>query len=784
MKKYVAVLLLVATLLTILSVFSSCATDDSIKESGKISVDLEGYTLLFPDPDEGDVTTTFREQAEGLAERFSFVSGVGVDALYATSAKGVAKKVIVVGQTGNRAVKRLARTIKGDGFAIKVKRNKILIIGSSPVMTMYGMQYLAQRYLAEESASTKVILPRRVRADKLPMMELASSEGTECSFVYDASLDTKEGNLWAEPDNSAQYDYPYAALLDCLGKLATVTELKNTSFVKKADTAPSMDNEIVIGLADRAEVEECLAEIPSEGYGVFVRNGKTLVIGRSDTALSYAHGYFRDLMSDALVKDKKGVVSVRMPVGLALTGLCFEKYVTDFPKPDGVKLYNMQDAGDKSLQYLYMGEGVNADAFHTYCAKLEGEGYVLRTENDIRGSFFATYVNEQTNTTLYVAYNAFSHGEKEFKYKPRLKVISASLDNVAVPDEKFVTPLSTFVKRTDASITALSMVTDAVGMGYVIMLEDGSFIVFDGGQQNDTYQRLVKVLWSLHTRVYGKSPDEKDPLHIAAWVVTHSHSDHYNVFSSFLSVYGNSSYVKIDYIMGNFPSNMAVSNAAGKDTVLIDSMQSFAQRAGKECQYIKIHTGQKYYFPGLDMEVLYTQEDANPMRLNLFNDTSCIVRFTMRAHTADEQGNAVSNAEAKAVTSVWTGDAFIYGSRFTSAMYGDYMKSDMVQVAHHGNIGCESPFYNFVAPTIVWFPHVYNSFWGYTRGTSNAWQYKVDYNLVYGIGSVRYVYVSDEYCVTLPIRASGADYASIYDAITGKGVAYGSRAAVEIVKSA
>ena len=134
MRKHIAVLLLMATLFSVLSIFSGCATDDAIRESGKISVDLEGYTLLFPDPNNGTVTTTFREQAEGLAGRFSLVSGVGVDTLYVTSAKGVTKKAIVVGQTGNRAVKRLARTIKGDGFAIKVKRNKIVIIGSSPVI--------------------------------------------------------------------------------------------------------------------------------------------------------------------------------------------------------------------------------------------------------------------------------------------------------------------------------------------------------------------------------------------------------------------------------------------------------------------------------------------------------------------------------------------------------------------------------------------------------------------------------------------------------------------------
>ncbi len=779
MKKMIAVLLLVATLLGALSVLGGCATDDTIRASGKISVDLEGYTLVFPDPSDGSVSTTFREQAKALASRLSTITGVDVRPLSRKDCDQK-KKVILVGETGDRAVKSLARSIKGEGFAIKVKKNRIVIAGSTPVMTMFAMQYLTENYLVEQSESTSVTLPRRVCANKIPTMELASTEGTDCTFVYDTSLDTKEGNLWAEPDNTAQYDYPYAAFLDCLNNLAKATELTARDFLKKADTAPSEENEIVIGIVDRPEVEECLATLPGEGFGVFVRNGKTLVLAHSDTALSYAHGYFRDLMSDALVKDKEGGVSVQLPLGLALTGLCFENYVTDFPKPDGVTLYNTQDAGDKSLQYLYMGEGVSADAFRAYCTKLEGEGYTLRSENEIEESLFATYVNETKRITLYVAYNAFIHGKDSYKYKPRLKVISASLENVTVPDDKLFKAPESFKKRTDASITALPMAASAVGMGYVIMLEDGSFVVFDGGRQSDTLERLWNIMVSLHTQVYGKAPSSENPIHISAWIVTHSHNDHYDVFFSFLTRYGKSSLVKIDYVMGNYPAKMTAHNAAGKDFTLADSAATLPNYVGEDCKFIKIHTGEKYHFAGLEIEVLYTQEDANPIRLNLFNDTSCIVRFTMQAHDADKDGNAVKNNEAKAVTSIWTGDAFIYGSRFASAMYGDYMQSDMVQVAHHGNIGCESHFYNNIKPTAIWFPHTYDAFRNYTRGGVSAWQYKVDYDLVHGIGSVRYAYVSYAHCVTLPLRASGADYASIFDAITGESVVYGSKAAIAI----
>lgn len=778
MKRWVAALLLVATLLTSLVSFSGCATGDAVRTGGKINLDPEGFTLVFPDPDNGEVSATFREQAKSFASRLSVVTGVDVRAL-SRKDSDAGRKVILVGETGDGAARRLSRSIKGEGFAIKVKKNSIVIAGSTPVMTMYALQYLTENYLTEESSNGKVTLPRRVRANRLPTMELANSEGTNCSFVYDASLDTKEGNPWREPDNAAQYDYPYAALLDCLGNLAKVTELKSNTFVKKADTAPSEENEIVVGIADRDEVRESLATLSGEAFGVFVKNGKTLVLAHSDTALSYAHGYFRDLMSDALIKREDGTVSVQLPIGLALTGLCFENYATDFPKPDGVTLYNTQDAGDKSLQYLYMGDGVNADAFRAYCTKLEGEGYALLCENEIEESLFATFVSEAKNTTLYVAYNAFVHASGNYNYKPRLKVISASLDSVTVPDERLLSAPESFKRRTDASVTALPLVANAVGMGYVIMLEDGSFVIFDGGRYDDSLNRLWNILVSLHTRAHGKAPSGEEPIHISAWVITHSHNDHYDVFFKFLDNYGRSPLVKLDYVLGNYPSQMTANNAAGRDFSM-GSSHLIPQRVKGDCKFIKIHTGQRYYFPGLEIEVLYTQEDANPVRLDLFNDTSCIMRFTMQSHNTDEDGNAVKNSEAKSVTSIWTGDAFIYGSRFASAMYGKSLQSDMVQVAHHGNVGCESHFYRNIRPTAIWFPHVYESYRSYTQGGVSAWQYKVDYDLVYDIGTVKYAYVSDTWCVTLPLRASGADYSGIFDAITGESVDYGSRSALQI----
>ena len=159
---------------------------------------------------------------------------------------------------------------------------------------------------------------------------------------------------------------------------------------------------------------------------------------------------------------------------------------------------------------------------------------------------------------------------------------------------------------------------------------------------------------------------------------------------------------------------------------------------------------------------------SNPIRYDLFNDTSCTLRFTMQA--TDAKGNAVSNKEAT-VTAIWTGDTFIYGSRFMTAMYGPDLKADMVQVAHHGNVGCESPLYDNIDPTLIWFPHTYALFQSYTKYPSPNWQSTVDRKLVFE-GNVKYAFVSDGACVTIALRTTGPDYDGVFDALTGEVIPY------------
>ena len=68
--------------------------------------------------------------------------------------------------------------------------------------------------------------------------------------------------------------------------------------------------------------------------------------------------------------------------------------------------------------------------------------------------------------------------------------------------------------------------------------------------------------------------------------------------------------------------------------------------------------------------------------------------------------------------------------------------------------------------------------------TSSNWYSKVDQHLLYDVDSVKYVYVADDYHLTLELKPSGPDYGGIKDLKTGKTISYYSVSGASLKSSA
>ncbi len=774
-KRTLSLFLAMLLLLSVCTLFASCKKEAGITVSkDKVEVDLKGYTLVYAESDTGN--GAYKKAVTHFATSLKNATGRGYSLKTASNAElGEDAAAIVVGNTGFDESKKAKKSISGVGFSIQVKENRVVIVGSDELLTVYALQYFLDNYLSEHEGGTKMSLPETATANELPMVVLADSENGGIPFVYGSECheDTSHpvAGLQGVYTNDMR-DAPVIAAADTLKYAMDATNLRKKSFTVTKDSAEEKAIELLLGHTNRAESAACLAELSVYEYGFFVKNGKMVLSAWNDAQMFTANTMLADLLKLATKKDGEQA-TIAFPEGFVCKNFSDGNFITDFPKPDDISLYHTMDTSEKTLQYVYKGEGVNAAAYHAYVEKLLKNGYKTVTENEIEDSLFATLVNNTENVMLYVSYNAYAHeDEYAHAYDPLIRVVSAPIGEGAaiVPPAELLSKPTSYKKVTDMAITALEIVGSSVGMCYIITLEDGSFIIFDGGAQGsmDMAKKIWTTLNARYEMIFGEKPQDKDGkrIHIAAWVITHSHGDHYGAPTSFWATYSSNKTWEMDYLIGNYPSASAVNYVANSDILRMADIVDYCQSNGFE--FLKVHAGQKYYFANLEIEVLTTYEDLAPARIKNQNDTSTVLRFTSQATTDGKTPVGAPN------TSIWLGDANNQQSRYLCAMYGDYLKSDMVQVGHHGNIGCETDLYDSIKAEVVWFPNSLGSFRSYVHelNRNHSWVYAVDYRLVHENPWTKYVFVSGgdgknpqgerKIDLTLPF---GEDGAPAYDAI-------------------
>ncbi|MBR2353734.1 MAG: MBL fold metallo-hydrolase, partial [Clostridia bacterium] len=271
-------------------------------------------------------------------------------------------------------------------------------------------------------------------------------------------------------------------------------------------------------------------------------------------------------------------------------------------------------------------------------------------------------------------------------YSGKNRTLTVTVDSLADPiycpsngaDRKTVTNNSFSIMTLDYSKYTCAAGCDPRydnnGLSYVITLDDGRFIVYDGGypypRAND--DEILYEFMRDNNRREGK------PV-IAAWILTHSHNDHYGAFTTFTERFAH--LVELETVVAN--TAPAYCYSKGHDATLED-MSRFVQRFGPKARQVRPHIGQMLHFGALEIEVLYTHEQFhfNRMELNQENSASLVSRIFMDGKTFFLPGDAM---EAVCLDLV--------------RLYGDYLNSDFMQIPHHGNRGNKIELYETVKPT-------------------------------------------------------------------------------------
>ena len=410
-------------------------------------------------------------------------------------------------------------------------------------------------------------------------------------------------------------------------------------------------HEILIGNTRRTETREALARLAYNQYGIFCFGDRIAVVGHCVAATMKAAEKF-------LAMD-----SLELTDGCSLVETV-EEWIVDFPRFEAGKYLGMSDCSHDRVEWVWGRVGLSA--LEDYLACLLQNGYESIFQNLRDGNRAYRFV--KGSHFLSLLYLRATH---------TLRVVSGSLEKTSV-----VEPWA-LDDSLNAPVTLTQMALDyfggSFGMCYILTLEDGSFVIIDGGQvrvaggQPKTYDylRLYTLLCELNKRPDGE-------IVVSAWLMTHEHADHFNVFywfCRFCHDFGKK--VTIKRYCDCSCSDAVSFNAKNPDYPTTRGRLAKAREWIGGFDTVTLHTGDRFSFGELDFEILYTVDDLFPQRLHYFNDSSFVARMTYRGQTT-----------------MWLGDICTAPSQFLRTHWSKKtLKSEIVQLAHHGLNGAEEELY-------------------------------------------------------------------------------------------
>ena len=481
-------------------------------------------------------------------------------------------------------------------------------------------------------------------------------------------------------------------------RLAKVTEYVDVLAARTGITLTvARDNATVTGrrilittAAGKTAAADFLASTSYTGYAIGAAGNDIVVSAYFDVALRAALSALFATVSD----------DGEIPTGVSAK--------CDFGVGEGVPLLATNGTLDNgSLYYANYNSytasysDVSAAEHLAYRDLLVERGFVLYAENAINGNLFATYTasGRVVNLAFYPSLSAM-----DITVTPEGAMLPTA---VAAPYEKNpdITPSVTLMDHELAS--------------YVMQLEDGSFLIVDGGDLNRA--GAMDKMWDHLTSL---TPAGQKPV-ISLWMLTHAHSDHSLLFVSFLEKYKDDLILKA--VAYNFPDYESL-DMKNEPIYEYQGFDGLAVCAAKVERVLDLYypdtkwwiprTGEVHSVAGAEIEILFTHEDKDPKAFTGGNTTSSGWRVTLGGSTV-----------------VYLGDMTDDSCKRIAGLYGAELEADILQVTHHGVSGGDLALYQYVDPKICFWGTAKANFEGdkcngtgdYAKYTYNYWVRTTDW---------------------------------------------------------
>ena len=272
-------------------------------------------------------------------------------------------------------------------------------------------------------------------------------------------------------------------------------------------------------------------------------------------------------------------------------------------------------------------------------------------------------------------------------------------------------------------------------MSYVIQLPDRSFIIVDGGTNTDNNKAI------LYDYLISRTPGGTKP-EIECWFITHTDADHIGLATAFIKEYKDK--IIVNSFAYNFPDptelKSTVDNVGGGGTGngIADAYEGALKHSTAfinaiavsfpNAQVLTPSTGARYSFNGLNADILRTCDDSDA-ELMIANDATTVERFTFT--DSNKTFLVLGDLQDR------EGDEGVSNCTTLAENYGTALRSDVLQVTHHGLYGGCVALYKQITPSVCLWSTPYDTIAskGYTTKEYNTY--------LWGLNGTKHYYSSE-----------------------------------------
>jgi len=552
-------------------------------------------------------------------------------------------KEIVIASTTRSASAESMKKISGIGYRVEFIGEKLVITASNDTILKSAVQKLFDTWKTEDG---KIILHNTtVLTEDLSNGMLPLYENGEFKYKIVIQASAKASVFDAAEDMS--------------GRISTLTGKSvglnyDTMFTESADAF-----EICIGKTNRAASDVFYSSLESAfEYRVSISENKIHIGSNNDDALAKAINAFSDYICSEIYGTYCGTPAIDK--NYSLTGTLSET-LNAFPLPSVGTSRGMMMTGDD--EYVMYYQDITQNDYQSYVSTLTSNGCVIDETYEMGGNRYT--LMESETYSVYVACLSKVGAMRIILGKPD----KLQPEPAAPVNSNVCTPALWQLEVDNKGSGANG------GMSYVIRLTDGTFMVIDGGYNTNTEADNLYNLLKENT-VGGGEPV------ISAWFITHLHVDHWGGLKNFSMKYSDKVDVKAFYY--NFP-RVELGDVGPSAQKNVEGYMNKWKNAKK---YASLHSGMNFSVADAKITVICTFEDVFPQPINDGNDTTTVFKVEVGGQSI-----------------MFLGDAY-YGESATmsSQIDASVLKSDIVQVSHHGYEGCSEGVYRAIGAKVVLWP--------------------------------------------------------------------------------